>query len=68
MGKVESSDGIGPKVLHKVKQGHLTQTAAAEQLGISERWVRGAAVCAKNELTAVVHGLRGKPISDRIGF
>ncbi len=28
------------KALHEVKQGHLTQRAAAEQLGISERWVR----------------------------
>jgi DNA-binding Lrp family transcriptional regulator len=28
------------KVLHEVEQGHLTQAAAAEQLGISERWVR----------------------------
>jgi hypothetical protein len=28
------------KVLHEVKEGHLTQKAAGEQLGMSERWVR----------------------------
>ena len=28
------------KVLHEVKQGHLTQRAAAEQLGVTDRWVR----------------------------
>src|SRR5438046_10740696 len=28
------------KVLHEVKRKHLTQRAAARQLGISDRWVR----------------------------
>ncbi|PYV28327.1 MAG: hypothetical protein DMG27_01480, partial [Acidobacteria bacterium] len=28
------------KVLHEVKRKHLTQRAAAQRLGISDRWVR----------------------------
>src|SRR5947207_4503779 len=28
------------KVLHEVKRKHLTQRAAAQQLGVSDRWVR----------------------------
>jgi hypothetical protein len=28
------------KVLHEVKVEHLTQRAAAQQLGISDRWMR----------------------------
>jgi len=56
------------KVLHEVKQGHLTQRAAAEQLGISERWVREMVrrVRKKGDC-AVVHGLRGKPSQRRLG-
>src|SRR5581483_8373548 len=56
------------KVLHEVKQGHLTQLAAAEQLGISERWVREMVrrVRKKGD-RAVVHGLRGRPSKRRIG-
>jgi len=55
------------KVLHEVKQGHLTQRAAAEQLGISERWVRELVrrVRKKGD-RAVVHGLRGRPSKRRI--
>jgi len=55
------------KVLHEVKQGHLTQVAAAEQLGISERWVREMVrrVRKKGD-RAVVHGLRGRPSKRRI--
>lgn len=55
------------KVLHEVKQGHLTQRAAAEQLGISERWVRELIrrVRKKGD-RAVVHGLRGRPSKRRI--
>jgi transposase len=55
------------KVLHEVKQGHLTQAAAAEQLGISERWVRELVRrIRKNGDRAVVHGLRGRPSARRI--
>jgi transposase len=55
------------KVLHEVRQGHLTQAAAAEQLGISERWV-GELVrrVRKKGDRAVVHGLRGRPSKRRI--
>jgi hypothetical protein len=54
------------KVLHEVKQGHLTQVAAAEQLGISERWVRELVKrVRKKGDQAVVHGLRGKPSKRR---
>src|SRR5206468_9930700 len=28
------------KILHEVKRKHLTQRAAAQQLGVSDRWVR----------------------------
>lgn len=55
------------KVLHEVKQGHLTQRAAAEQLGISERWVREMVHrVRKRGDRAVVHGLRGKPSKRRL--
>jgi len=55
------------KVLHEVKQGHLTQRAAAEQLGISERWVREmVGRVRKRGDGAVVHGLRGKPSKRRL--
>ena len=55
------------KVLHEVKQGHLTQAAAAEQLGLSERWVREMVrrVRKKGD-RGVVHGLRGRPSKRRI--
>jgi transposase len=55
------------KVLHEVEQGHLTQRAAAEQLGISERWVREMVRrVRKRGDRAVVHGLRGKPSKRRL--
>jgi transposase len=49
------------KVLHEVKQGHLTQAGAAGHLGISERWVRELVrrVRRRGDRT-VVHGLQGK--------
>ncbi|MGD0223751.1 MAG: ISNCY family transposase [Terriglobia bacterium] len=55
------------KVLHEVKQGHLTQRAAAGQLGISERWVRKLLVRVKKEGDGgVVHQLRGKESNRRL--
>ena len=55
------------KVLHEVEQGHLTQRVAAEQLGISERWVREMVRrVRKRGDRAVVHGLRGKPSQRRL--
>lgn len=55
------------KVLHEVKQGHLTQAAAGGQLGISERWVREMVRrLRKKGDRAVVHGLRGRLSKRRI--
>jgi len=55
------------KVLHEVKHGHLTQTVAAVQLGISERWVRELIRrVRKRGDVAVVHGLQGKPSKRRV--
>lgn len=55
------------KVLHEVKQGHVTQRAAAGQLGMSERWVRELVRrVRKRGDRAVVHGLRGKPSKRRL--
>jgi len=55
------------KVLHEVKQGHLTQAAGAEQLGVSERWVRElVARLRRKGDRAVVHGLRGRSSNRRL--
>lgn len=55
------------KVLHEVQQGHLTQAAGAEQLGMSERWVRALVGRMRRKGDrAVVHGLRGQPSKRRI--
>jgi transposase len=56
------------KVLHEVQQGHLTQAAGGEQLGVSERWVREMVRrLRKRGDRAVVHGLAGKRSKRRIG-
>lgn len=55
------------KVLHEVRQGHLTQAAGADQLGLSERWVRELVRRMRRQGDrAVVHGLRGRPSKRRI--
>lgn len=55
------------KVLHEVKQGHLTQAAGAEQLRMSERWVRELVRRMRRQGDrAVVHGLRGRPSKRQI--
>ncbi len=49
------------KVLHEVKRKHLTQRAAGQQLGISDRWVRKLLVRVEQEGDGgVVHRLRGR--------
>jgi len=49
------------KVLHEVKQRHLTQSQAAEQVGMSERGFRKLLKrFRENKDSAVVHGLRGR--------
>lgn len=55
------------KVLHEVKQGHLTQSTGAEQLGMSERWVRELIRRMRRQGDrAVIHGLRGRPSKRQI--
>ncbi|HEX8872057.1 MAG TPA: ISNCY family transposase [Candidatus Acidoferrum sp.] len=55
------------KVLHEVKQGHLTQAAGAAQLGVSERWVRELIGRMRRKGDqAVIHGLRGRRSKRRI--
>jgi len=55
------------KVLHEVKHEHLTQRAAAEQLGISDRWVRELLGRVKQEGDrGVVHRLRGRVSNRRL--
>jgi transposase len=56
------------KVLHEVKQGHLTQRAAAGQLGVTDRWVRKLLVRMKKEGdVGIVHRLRGRESNRRLG-
>lgn len=52
------------KVLHEASEGHILQREAAEQLGISERWVRERIrrLRAKGD-ESVIHGLKGKTSS-----
>jgi len=53
------------KVLHDVKQGHLTQREAAEQLKVTDRWVRQLLGRVRREGDqGVVHGLRGRAPPD----
>lgn len=55
------------KVLHEVKGEHLTQRAAAQQLGISDRWVRELLERVKQEGDrGVVHRLRGRVSNRRL--
>jgi hypothetical protein len=55
------------KVLHEVEQGHLTQGGAAQQLGVTDRWVRKLLVRVKKEGDGgIVHGLRGKESNRRL--
>jgi transposase len=55
------------KVLYEVKREHLTQRAAAGQLGISDRWVRELLGRVKQEGDrGVVHRLRGRVSNRRL--
>ena len=56
------------KVLHEVRQGHLTQREAGEQLGFTDRWVRKLLGRVKKEGDrGVVHRLRGRASNRRLG-
>jgi len=55
------------KVLHEVKRGHMTQGGAAQQLGITDRWVRKLLVRVKQEGDGgIVHRLRGRESNRRL--
>ena len=55
------------KVLHEVKDGLLTQSVAAVQLGITGREVRRLLVRVAEEGDGgVIHGLRGKASNRRL--
>ena len=55
------------KILHEVKRKHLTQRAAAQQLGISDRWVRKLLVRVKKEGDGgIVHRGRGRVSNRRL--
>jgi transposase len=55
------------KVLHEVRRGHITQRQAAEQLKVTDRWIRRllGRIREKGD-RAVIHGLRGRPSQRRI--
>jgi transposase len=55
------------KVLHEVKQRHITQEQAGKELGITTRWVRELLrrMKARGD-RAMVHGLRGKRSNRRL--
>src|SRR5438876_326771 len=56
------------KVLHEVRQEHLTQRQAGEQLGFTGRCVRKLLGRVKKEGDrGVVHGLRGRVSNRRLG-
>ncbi len=56
------------KVLHEVKQGHLTQREAAEQLKVTDRWVRRLLGRVGREGDrGIVHRLRGRASPRRLG-
>jgi len=56
------------KVLHEVRKGHLSQVQAAEQLKLSERWIRELVGRLRQRGDrAMVHGSRGKPSPRKIG-
>src|SRR5207237_655184 len=55
------------KILHEVKRKHLTQRAAAQQLGVSDRWVRELLRRVKKEGDrGVVHRGRGRVSNRRL--
>jgi len=55
------------KVLHEAGRRQITQREAAEQIGVTERWVRKLLARMKKEGDrAVVHGLRGRRSNRKI--
>ena len=57
------------KVLHEVTKKHLTQKEAAEQLGLSRRWVKKLMKRMRREGDrGVMHRLRGKVSNRKIAL
>jgi hypothetical protein len=55
------------KVVHEVLKGHITQRQAAEQLNLTERWIREMVQrVGERGDKAVIHGLVGKPSRRKI--
>src|SRR6266403_1251940 len=55
------------KVLHEVKQKHLSQVAAAERLKVTDRQVRRMLLRIRERGDgALVHGLRGRPSNRKV--
>jgi hypothetical protein len=55
------------KVLHEANQRHITQKAAAAQMGVTERWVRKLLARMRKEGDrAVIHRLRGRRSNRKI--
>jgi transposase len=55
------------KVLHEIKRGHLTQRAGAQQLQVTDRWVRKLLVRVQQEGDrGIVHRLRGRASNRRL--
>jgi predicted ArsR family transcriptional regulator len=55
------------RVLHEVKEKHLTQIQAAERLKVTDRHIRRLLVAVRERGDgAVVHGLRGRPSNRRL--
>lgn len=55
------------QVLHEAKKRHIPQKAAAEQMGVSERWVRKLLARMRKEGDrGVVHRLRGRESNRKI--
>ncbi len=56
------------KVLQEAEKGHITQKQAAEQLKLSERWVRTPVARLRQEGEGgILHRLRGRASKRKIG-
>lgn len=56
------------KVLHEVRKKHITQIQAAQQLKLSDRWIRELVERIKDKGDrALIHGSRGRPSPHKIG-
>lgn len=64
---MSSRDRDRLKVLHEVRKGHLNQRQAAEQLRVTDRWVRKLLVRLRREGDrGMLHRLRGRPSNRKL--